>query len=1145
MATNDEPSESAAPTSESTFMTASGRAVPVDAQHLNEVRTLLETCEAQASTLSWTGGDDSAVPEQALQMPIGKHLACPTADGHPPHQAGEHSTDGIGLACKSSAIDDQRHNTAPAAMSQEGKPLGKFMTAGGRAVAVDTGHLKEAQALLEQCEVQANILPCIDADDLPILEPATSQLPSDKHCVCQGRDLLEILNPPHDPNQQGNPLGKLMTAGGRAVAVDTGRLKEAQALLEPCEVQASSLPWTGSEDSAVPEPAALQMPCGKHSACPTTGGLLELLNPPHQVGRNGTDGIGLACNTSNVDDQRHSGAPAAMSQEGKPLGKFMTAGGRAVAVDTGRLKEAQALLVPCEVQASSLPWTGSEDSAVPEPAALHMPHGKHSACPTTGGLLEMLNPPHQVGRNSTDGIGLACNTSAVDDQRHSAAPAAMSQEGKPLGKFMMAGGRAVAVDTGRLMEAQALFEPCEVQASSLPWTGSEDSAVPEPYTASGKALQGWAIEEEQAVAKVQEVSTCTGSLERAQTPLGSQSAGGVSPSKPAPCGIEKLESPCPDRHRKRPCILSNSPLLQLAGGLDDPCGNAGVPCFGQRHFSGDMLGSTWREDLELTQPTIDVSLLDWISEEDPPGIAQGFAIPQVCTENSARYDNRWLRTQLAQLCLLSARATRIISSNSESISERLAKRARAEISGRRSAIFQICAGLAPADQHMVLLCTAAVSEMCHAGARKHRRVAYSQEDAWVELSDGWYFIKASLDAELNERVRRRQIRPGRCLHICMASAVNFPADGCDPLQLPKETRLHLRACGCRPASSQFRLGFQRGWFPPAKINQLHGLVLIPSLDVVVVRILPPVLRHWKKVQREEGVTYHLEERSISQEQHQWEEEQARGESYKDMDPSNLQLQVIAIDAQALSRPGSAWWTSMAMLTLSGSPFLGEDPLRPLDRLRISSLRKPARDDEACSLKRIYCNRNTRLQHHAGTMSTPLKSPLTSPFCRGPPLFTSPQPAPASHFRGFFCDLIGVAIQASKLRRTTGGRQTCSLYLLTPALKVCQIVVQQASGKGFEVEHERRLADIRTCWNGLSKEAFAAAQQARLPTPVAVQHVRFEQDPHGHVAYFSSSALQILISCRPHDVELRHTLDFCFVSPADLLRAHSSCQADLL
>ena len=957
-------------------MTASGRAVPVDAQHLNEVRTLLETCEAQASTLSWTGGDDSAVPEQALQMPIGKHLACPTADGHPPHQAGEHSTDGIGLACKSSAIDDQRHNTAPAAMSQEGKPLGKFMTAGGRAVAVDTGHLKEAQALLEQCEVQANILPCIDADDLPILEPATSQLPSDKHCVCQGRDLLEILNPPHDPNQQGNPLGKLMTAGGRAVAVDTGRLKEAQALfepcevqasslpwtgsedsavpepaalqmpcgkhsacpttggllemlnpphqvgrngtdgiglacntsavddqrhsgapaamsqegkplgkfmtaggravavdtgrlkeaqalLEPCEVQASSLPWTGSEDSAVPEPAALQMPCGKHSACPTTGGLLELLNPPHQVGRNGTDGIGLACNTSNVDDQRHSGAPAAMSQEGKPLGKFMTAGGRAVAVDTGRLKEAQALLepcevqasslpwtgsedsavpesaalhmphgkhsacpttgglldmlnpphqvgrnstdgiglacntsavddqrhsgapaamsqegeplgkfmtaggravavdtgrlkeaqallVPCEVQASSLPWTGSEDSAVPEPAALHMPHGKHSACPTTGGLLEMLNPPHQVGRNSTDGIGLACNTSAVDDQRHSAAPAAMSQEGKPLGKFMMAGGRAVAVDTGRLMEAQALFEPCEVQASSLPWTGSEDSAVPEPYTASGKALQGWAIEEEQAVAKVQEVSTCTGSLERAQTPLGSQSAGGVSPSKPAPCGIEKLESPCPDRHRKRPCILSNSPLLQLAGGLDDPCGNAGVPCFGQRHFSGDMLGSTWREDLELTQPTIDVSLLDWISEEDPPGIAQGFAIPQVCTENSARYDNRWLRTQLAQLCLLSARATRIISSNSESISERLAKRARAEISGRRSAIFQICAGLAPADQHMVLLCTApryaqklhllvagwgrshaivllraqaAVSEMCHAGPMDEMRVS--------------------------------------------------------------------------------------------------------------------------------------------------------------------------------------------------------------------------------------------------------------------------------------------------------------------------------------------------------------------------------------------------------------------------------------
>ena len=132
---------------------------------------------------------------------------------------------------------------------------------------------------------------------------------------------------------------------------------------------------------------------------------------------------------------------------------------------------------------------------------------------------------------------------------------------------------------------------------------------------------------------------------------------------------------------------------------------------------------------------------------------------------------------------------------------------------------------------------AATKRLASGGSAKRQRIAYSQDDAWMELSDGWYFIKAflgcwpatispapqclqaSLDAELYERVRQRQMQPGRCrvacrdalldflkgakwpdldarrLHVCMASAVEFPVDGCDPLQLPDTARLLFSAVG--------------------------------------------------------------------------------------------------------------------------------------------------------------------------------------------------------------------------------------------------------------------------------------------------------------------------------------------------------------
>ena len=147
--------------------------------------------------------------------------------------------------------------------------------------------------------------------------------------------------------------------------------------------------------------------------------------------------------------------------------------------------------------------------------------------------------------------------------------------------------------------------------------------------------------------------------------------------------------------------------------------------------------------------------------------------------------------------------------------------------------------------------------------------------------------------------------------------------------------------------------------------------------------------------------------------------------------------------------------------------------------------------------------------------------------------------PADQFRGLFCDLVGVAIQASDVR-STSGRVSCSLYLLTPAQTVCRIFMQQMLNTS-QLEAEPRLNQIRSCWNELAQKALVAAKCARQLRPVAVQNVVFEKHANG-MAYFSSTQLQIQISSSPCDVRLRQILDLSFISPADLLKAYDSNKA---
>ncbi|CAE8693987.1 unnamed protein product [Polarella glacialis] len=395
-----------------------------------------------------------------------------------------------------------------------------------------------------------------------------------------------------------------------------------------------------------------------------------------------------------------------------------------------------------------------------------------------------------------------------------------------------------------------------------------------------------------------------------------------------------------------------------------------------------------------------------------------------------RFNSKWFQLQWRQLAVLAATGTPSASlchalPRSVDPFDRLLRRCGAELAGRRSALRQICEGSGPAEQHMILLCSAVLCGSAPGSAGSVQDLAADKdidavaEAVAIELSDGWYFVQASLDTGLADLVRKGKLRAGRRVHICMAKMDGPPTGGCDPLELPGEARLQLVLSGCRPASgsttsskcdggvaaadpasSRIRLGFQSRPFPPSRIAELReGAGFVPSVDVIVLRVLPPTFRSWQRQPAERspkgkgkgnvkgrgedpseaGRRTPPEERSISQEQSRLEaiaeEEVKRTEAAMEGCDDNLQsdadgsgrlevnrlqeqiqarvsarmfeessrpqLQAVVLDAQAVVRTATSgnWWDSIALLTLPG-PFDDQEP-QAFDRLRITCSRTGA------------------------------------------------------------------------------------------------------------------------------------------------------------------------------------------------------------
>ena len=847
----------------SKFVTAGGRAVAVDWRRLKDAQAFFESCETEAHSLPPLCRD-SAVGADALQLP-----------GEPP----------------GSSIDDQCMSSgAPVIIGQaESEPLGKFMTAGGRAVSVDTAYLRKIQALFDSCETESSKVSC-GRDDSVGTAPPTSFVDND---VSDADD----PNAQHDTSAMlcpagGEPVGKFMTAGGRAVSVDAGRISKVQHLFQSSEAEAINLLSNVQDDQVAVQQPVLQLPRAEDQGCqtPHCNDLLQILNPPSLTHSESSLHIGPASNDSTTHGQHNQNDVFAsceavdkfMTSEGRadsatgqlheslalfelreprasrlrsrsrdhsasrarwqrhqpspsrdhpghtgdvsaaddpnaqhdtsamlcrarceePVGKFMTAGGRAVSVDAGRISKVQHLFQSSEAEAINLLSNVQDDQVAVQQPVLQLPRAEDQGCqtPHCNDLLQILNPPslthsesslhigpasndstthgqhnqndvfasceavdkfmtsegradsatgqlheslalfelreprasrlrsrsrdhsasrapwqrHQPSPDSRDHPGHTGDASAADDPnaQHDTSAVLCPAGGEPVGKFMTAGGRAVSVDAGRISKVQHLFQSSEAEAINLLSNVQDDQVAvlqpvlqlplvgmiqPLPQAASEGSEQavGGKTTASQALCsqnpRVDRENAHSGKLEPASTAsiLGEAEAEAQEPALSPICRALRV--------RPQDAVHFSEDGFDGLSGLGS----------GKRLLANDLLASHG-EDLEEHVPVTDISLIDWVAGPAPPSIVQGFA-EECCAESiriSSRYEDRWLRNHLAQLALLSLRSMDAVSRDLKSICKRLGKRARAEIAGRRSAIFQICTGLAPADQHMVLMCTA-------------------------------------------------------------------------------------------------------------------------------------------------------------------------------------------------------------------------------------------------------------------------------------------------------------------------------------------------------------------------------------------------------------------------------------------------------
>ncbi|KAI9146063.1 hypothetical protein BKA69DRAFT_322256 [Paraphysoderma sedebokerense] len=241
------------------------------------------------------------------------------------------------------------------------------------------------------------------------------------------------------------------------------------------------------------------------------------------------------------------------------------------------------------------------------------------------------------------------------------------------------------------------------------------------------------------------------------------------------------------------------------------------------------VNSTSAIHYEFVLPTETSSTATWSATEAYAELIESGALPTSIDERWVLNHYRWIVWKLASYLKLNPTKYKELWTP-DHVMQQLKYRYEREINqGHRSALKLVIERDGVPSRYMVL-CVSDIVEV--------PRSSSSHTSFHLELTDGWYKIRATMDSSVERAVKTRRIFIGQKLAIFNAQLIGG-SDAVPALDVPDSTVLKITGNSTRRARWHAKLGFQKEKFFEVSLNSLMpdgGAA--PAVDVVVMRVYP-------------------------------------------------------------------------------------------------------------------------------------------------------------------------------------------------------------------------------------------------------------------------------------------------------------------
>ncbi|NXP14845.1 BRCA2 protein, partial [Thinocorus orbignyianus] len=221
---------------------------------------------------------------------------------------------------------------------------------------------------------------------------------------------------------------------------------------------------------------------------------------------------------------------------------------------------------------------------------------------------------------------------------------------------------------------------------------------------------------------------------------------------------------------------------------------------------------------------------------DTPGVD-----PKLITEAWVYNHYRWIVWKLAAMEVSFPREFANRCLTPETVLLQLKYRYDLEVDkSKRSAIKKITERDDAAGKTLILCVSKIISlNAVVSPASSNKNVESKKAAAIIEVTDGWYGIRALLDPPLKAFLHRRRLTVGQKIIVHGAELVGSQ-NGCTPLEAPDSLMLKISANSTRRARWDAKLGFHRDPRPfPLPLSSLYGEGgTVGCIDVVIQRTYP-------------------------------------------------------------------------------------------------------------------------------------------------------------------------------------------------------------------------------------------------------------------------------------------------------------------